>query len=178
VVDTHFLKWGERTAKPSVWNAIWVISSFMKWMIATGRRKFANPVVTSYHTRMKAKRLPRPYTEEKMNQIWSLLDLRGTTVVRLAVAIAEETGLRRDELANLRLTDIDLKQQRLFVRLPNKTMVEAWAPTVTWFPAQTIRSLIVWTKNLGRGGLQSNKTQRPRNRPWTQDLKPLLKLFI
>ena len=125
---TKFLKWGEETAKPSVWNAIWVVSAFMEWMIATGRRTKANPVITSYHRRPKAKRLPRPYTEEEMKYIWSLLDQRGTTVVRLAVAIAEESGLRIGELCNLRLSDIDVKKQRLFVRLPNKTMVEAWVP--------------------------------------------------
>jgi hypothetical protein len=30
----------------------------------------------------------------------------------------------------------------------------------------------------GRSGLQSNKVQRPRNRPWMQGLELLLKLLI
>ena len=137
---TRFLKWGEETAKPSVWNAIWVISSFMDWMRGTGRRKGANPVITRYHRRPKAKRLPRPYTEEQMRYIWMLLEQRGTTVVRLAVAIAEETGIRISELANIRMADIDPKKQRLFVRLPNKTMVEAWVP----FHNSTVKFLKVW----------------------------------
>jgi integrase/recombinase XerC len=125
---TAFLKWGQDTGRPAVWNAVWPVSAFMKWMIATGRRKIANPVIPSYHRRAKTKRLPRPYSEEEMRLIGSILDKRGTTVVRLAVSIAEESGLRISELANLRISDIDLNKQRLFVRLPNKAMVEAWVP--------------------------------------------------
>jgi integrase len=141
ITITQFLKWGEATAKPSVWNAIWVISAFFKWLIAIGRRNLANPVVTSYHRRAKTKRLPRPYTEEEMQFIWSLLNLRGTTAIRLAVAIAEESGLRIGELCNLRTSDIDIKRQRLFVRLPNKTMVEAWVP----FSDKTVKFLEAWS---------------------------------
>jgi integrase len=137
---TAFLRWGETHGKPSVWNALWVISAFMKWMIALGRRKSANPVVTSYHKRTKAKRLPRPYSEEEMSYIWSLLDARGNTVVRLAVAIAEESGLRISEICNLRVSDVNTKKQQLFVRIPNKTMVEAWVP----FHAKTLEYLKVW----------------------------------
>ena len=125
---TNFLEWGEETGRPSVWNAIWPVSSFMKWLIVTGRRKFANPVIPAFHSKKKAQRLPRPYTEEEMARIWELLDKRGSTMVKAAVAIGEESGLRISEIANLRVSDIDLKEQRLFVRLPNKAMTEAYVP--------------------------------------------------
>ena len=127
-IITAYLMWGETNGRSSVWNSIWVVSAFMKWMIALGRRKSANPVVTSYHKRPKTRRLPRPYSEDEMQYIWSLLDARGNTVVRTAVAIAEESGLRISEICNLRVSDIDIKKQQLFVRTPNKTMVEAWVP--------------------------------------------------
>jgi integrase len=45
----------------------------------------------------------------------------------LAAAIGEEAGLRASEVCRLRLEDVFFKEQRLFVRCPNKAMVERWA---------------------------------------------------
>ena len=136
---TRFLKWGEETAKPSVWNAIWVISSFMDWMRGTGRRKGANPVITRYHRRPKAKRLPRPYTEEQMRYIWMLLEQRGTTVVRLAVAIAEETGIRISELANIRMADIDRRSSGFSSGCPTRRWLKPGSRFTT-APSSSSRS--------------------------------------
>jgi integrase/recombinase XerC len=140
VTITDFLGWGDQKKVPTVWNAIWTISGFMKWLIGTGQRMGGNPVVPRFHSRRKAKRLPRPYAEAEMAYIWRLLDERGDTVCKLAVAIGEETGLRISEIANVRLQDVDLEKQRLFVRLPNKTNCEGLVP----FHDKTRRLAQLW----------------------------------
>ena len=45
-------------------------------------------------------------------------------MLRLAAAIGEEAGLRASEVCDLRLEDVFLREQKLFVRLPNKGMIE------------------------------------------------------
>jgi integrase/recombinase XerC len=52
--------------------------------------------------------------------MWQILHERGNSRLRLAAAIALESGLRIGELCRLRLLDINLKKQSLFVGLPNK----------------------------------------------------------
>lgn len=161
---TAFLRWGDSEGHPSVWNALWPISTFMKWLYTTGRRKSPSPVVARFHSRKKPKRLPRPYTEEEMKRIWQLLNSRGTPVTRLAVAIAEESGLRIGEIANLRVQDMDLARQRLFVRLPNKAMTEAFVP----FHKKTRKYLKKWLlerdSSVGHDYLLYNEYGRPFHR--------------
>jgi integrase/recombinase XerC len=50
---------------------------------------------------------PRPCTEEEMRLIWEILNERGTTMQRLAVAIAEQSGLRIGEVCRLLRRDVD-----------------------------------------------------------------------
>jgi site-specific recombinase XerD len=54
--------------------------------------------------------------------------------------VAEESGLRISEICRLQLEDIDLASQRLFVRLPNKTMTERWA----FFSSKTVHFFHEW----------------------------------
>lgn len=162
---TAFLEWGERTKRPAVWNAIWPVSSFFRWLYRTGRRKQANPVDTKFHRRKKVKRLPRPYSEEEMAYIWELLDKRGSTMIKAAVAIGEESGLRISEIANLRVSDVDLEHQRLFVRVPNKAMTEAYVP----FHDKTVKWVGAWLDerdpNLGHDHLFINTYGGPATKP-------------
>ena len=100
------------------------VSTFFDWMIAEDRFDHANPVVPRIHHAKTPKHLPRPYSEEEMTEIWRLLDERGNNRVRLAMAIGEETGLRIGEVVNLRVQDVNLQKQTVFVQLPNKSMNE------------------------------------------------------
>jgi integrase/recombinase XerC len=158
---TSFLEWGQKTGRRSVWNAVFPVSAFFRWLYGTGRRKKGNPVDTRFHARKKAKRLPRPYSEEEVAYIWELLDKRGSTMIKAAVAILEESGLRISEIANLRVSDIDVKHQRLFVRTPNKTMTEAYVP----FHAKSVKWVGAWLKqrdaNLGHDYLFHNTNGGP-----------------
>ena len=56
---------------------------------------------------LKYDRNPRPYTQEEVRQIWQILEERGDTLAKLAVAIGEEAGLRLDEVANLRFGEVN-----------------------------------------------------------------------
>lgn len=160
---SEFLAWGMRTGRGSVWHAVWYVSSFMKWLGVMGKRKAANPVIPRFHSRTKATLLPRPFSKEEMAQIWTLLNQRGTLQTKLAVAIAEESGLRISELCNLRVQDIDLKRMALFVRLPNKTMKEAWVP----FHERTYELVTEWLakrdKNVAHDYLLHNELGRAYN---------------
>ncbi len=98
------------------------------WFILTGRRKASNPVIPSFHSQRKVKRLPRPYEAQDLGLIWKLLEESGDVQLQLAVALGQEAGLRISEASNLRVNDVDLRGQQLFVRLPTKTGVERVAP--------------------------------------------------
>jgi integrase len=63
-----------------------------------------------------------------MAYIWSVLEDRGTTVARLAYALAEENGLRVGDITNLTLADVDLAGRRLFIRSRVSRMTEPWVP--------------------------------------------------
>jgi integrase/recombinase XerC len=98
------------------------------WLLLTGRRKASNPVIPSFHSQRKVKRLPRPYEARDLELIWKLLAESGDVQLQLAVALGQEAGLRIGEVSNLRLNDVDFPGQQLFVRLPTKTGVERVAP--------------------------------------------------
>jgi integrase/recombinase XerC len=124
---TKFITWSNhRGATPN--RAVRFLVRFFNWMIVEGRRKKPNPIVPNFHKQTSGKRLPRPYTDEELEFIWHLLQERGDTQAKLAVAIGEETGARVGELSRLRLEDVDLRGQQVFIRLPNKTDTERWAP--------------------------------------------------
>jgi integrase/recombinase XerC len=125
---TEFIVWANKKADGNgATNTVPSISTFFKWLIAGGRRTAANPVVGLIHGQRKTRRMPRPYKEHELNFIWELLRERGNLRLRLATAIAEEAGLRIAEVCRLRTADVDVEQQRLFIRLPNKTSRERYA---------------------------------------------------
>jgi integrase len=115
------------------------------WLIVTGRRKAANPVVPTFHSQRAVKRLPRPYEARDLFLIWTLLEEFGDVQFQLAVALGQEAGLRIGEVSNLRLEDIDLDGQQLLVRLPTKTGVERVAP----FHDRTKELLQKWLEQRG-----------------------------
>jgi len=124
---TDYLAWAEKSGYRNAAHDLTCVSTFFNWMITEGRRIAANPVIPRYHYPPKKKRQPRPYSPDQLNFIWSLLRERGNARLRLAAAIAEEAGLRDGEIRRLRIQDVDVVQQRLFVRLPNKTKCERYA---------------------------------------------------
>lgn len=137
---TAYLAWGRDKGHKSVRHSIGAIGTFFGWEIMEGRRLAANPVVRGFHTVRQPKRKPRPFEDDDLEQIWKYLNERGNPRLRLAAALAEETGLRGEEISNVRLEDINLKKQTVFVRLPNKQMEEHDA----FFDHKTTRYLQEW----------------------------------
>jgi integrase/recombinase XerC len=121
---TQYLTWANEVGYRNAAHDISCLSVFFSWTITEGHRKGGNPVITKMHGHRRKHRLPRPYTPEEMDYIWSLLLQRGNARLRAVTAIGEEAGLRIGEICRLKVTDVDLVQQRLFVGLPNETSRE------------------------------------------------------
>lgn len=157
---TKFIIWSnQRGATPN--RAIRFLVRFFNWMIAEGRRKKPNPIVPNFHRQTSRKRLARPYPDEELAFIWHLLEERGDTQAKLMVAAGEETGIRIGELSRLRVEDVDLLGQQLFIRLPNKTDTERWTP----FHEKTKLYLTQWLAerdpSCGHNFLLYNMLKRP-----------------
>jgi integrase len=138
-----FGKWGRENGSPNLLSQVSHLSTFYNWRIMTGLRTKANPVISSVHAGRKRKRLPRPFSDETLALIWKCLDSRGNSRLRAQAAIAEESGMRRGEIINIRLSDIDLERYEIFVRLPNKTNREHTAR----FREKTKTLVSLWLKD-------------------------------
>lgn len=124
---TLFLTWATQSGIKSPAYNISKISTFFKWLIAEERYKGGNPVVGLIHNYARKRYLPRPLDEEELELAWKLILANGDTRLRFAAATALEAGLRISEICHLRVSDVNIKRQTLFVRLPNKSNVERWA---------------------------------------------------
>lgn len=139
---TRFLVWeSERGIKNE--NYLSYVSTFFDWLIAEDRRTHANPVVPRIHKTKRPKHLPRPYSDRELEEIWRLLIERGNARLWLVMALAEETGLRVSEICRLRLRDVDVLKQMVFVTTPNKTDRERKA----FFHEKTVQYLQVWMQD-------------------------------
>lgn len=147
-VITRFLEDLQKTRKKSAGHVVGSIRLFFDWLIMESRRKTANPVVPKFHTQVQVTRLPRPYSSSEMQLIRSLVAESGDPVLQLAISIGEESGLRISEACNLRLPDVDNEKQQLFVRLPNKTNTERYAP----FHNRTKAALTRWLESRPSAG--------------------------
>lgn len=116
------------------------LHTFFDWALRTRRRKAANPVVLSFHGSKRPHREPRPYSRAELARIRSMV--KNDALLRLAVEIGVESGLRISETCNLRTTDYDLERQHFFVRLPTKTRSERYVP----FATRTKNALQAWIK--------------------------------
>lgn len=124
---TAFLTWARQAGIKSPAYNISKISTFFKWLIAEERYKGGNPVVGLIHNYARKRYQPRPLDEDELELAWKLILAHGDTRLRFAAATALEAGLRISEICHLRLSDVNIKRQTLFVRLPNKSNVERWA---------------------------------------------------
>lgn len=78
-----------------------------------------NPVIPRLHSGAPVYSR-QPYNEKEMTMLWQAVLESEDLPLILAFAIGEESGLRIGEACNIRLSDIDLDSQKIFVRLPTK----------------------------------------------------------
>lgn len=109
-------------------NFIGRISTFFGWLISEEIVDMANPVIPRRHSQASAPTAPRPFSDEELKLLWDLLIEHGDLVLLVAFAIGDECGLRVGEVCNIRLEDVDLHHQSIFVRLPTKTMKTRTVP--------------------------------------------------
>jgi integrase/recombinase XerC len=155
-----YLVWGLDTNRRQVSHSISMLKTFFYWAVSENRHPGPNPVVSELHAERKQERVPRPLEEEDMKLLWKILESRGTARLRYAAALAEEAGLRGGEVANVRLSDINLRKQQVFVRLPNKAMRERFS----FFGEKTIRYYKEWMaerKDCEHDHVLHNKWRRP-----------------
>lgn len=172
---SDYLVWAEKSGRRNAGHDLTCVSTFFTWMIMEGRRIAANPVIPRYHYPRKKQRQPRPYEADQLAMMWNLLRDRGNARLRLAAAIAEEGGLRDGEIRRLRLQDVDMIQQRLFVRLPTKTKRERYA----FFSHKTREYMDAWMQerdpNCGHDFLLYNSVGNPyRGHTLAQEFKRTL----
>lgn len=113
---------------------------FFDWLIFTERRKSVNPIIPKIHGQRRAKRLPRPYSTSELGVIWGALDEQDDIALKVAVSLGEQAALRIGEVCNVRVQDVSVEAQEVFVRLPNKTNTERVVP----FHDRTKQLLIQW----------------------------------
>jgi site-specific recombinase XerD len=100
-------------------NYIGHISAMFKWLEAE-ERVAHNPVIPSIHKAKRSECSPRPLLDGEIERYWTLLVEDADVLLRAALAIGEECGLRIGEVCNLRLSDVDLASLVIKVRTPNK----------------------------------------------------------
>jgi site-specific recombinase XerD len=119
------------------------VSTFFVWAESEGRiRRGSNPVTYRLHRVRAPVCSPRPYRNDEIDLHWSILEQRGTALEKLTYAIGLECGLRNSEVCSIRLADVNVARQRIFVRIPNKTDRPRWVP----FHERTKRYLPEWLK--------------------------------
>lgn len=101
------------------------LATFFSWAIAEERYLLGNPVVNLIHAQRRSSPAPRPLADGELALMWNLLEMKDDPRLLFAASIAEESGLRIGEVCNLRLSDVDVAGQQVFVRLPNKSNKEA-----------------------------------------------------
>jgi len=164
-VITAFLADLRKTRRKSAGKVAGNVSLLFDWLIVSGKLKTSNPVIRRFHSEKRITRLPRPYAKQEMALIRSLIEAGGDPALTLAVAIGEEAGLRISEVCNLRLDDVDIEGQSLFIRLPNKTNTERFAP----FHNKTRDAYIEWLSHrpaVGHDFLFTGRSGAPL-RKWT-----------
>jgi site-specific recombinase XerD len=88
------------------------IKLLFNWLIVEGIRTSTNPFDPKRHNRSRSRRnRSNPYSQDEQCLIWRILDLRGTPIARVVVAVVEESGLHFDEVVGLRITDISLSRR-------------------------------------------------------------------
>jgi integrase/recombinase XerD len=108
----------ERGMKTHNWATI--VRTFFFWAEEEERFFGSNPVIPRLHSANDAPRTRDPYEEPEIQYLWNLIEQGGTTQMKLAFSIGLECGLRISEVCNIRLQDVSLAAQAIFVRLPTK----------------------------------------------------------
>jgi integrase/recombinase XerC len=130
----------ERARGLTCTNFIGRLSTFFEWLRAEERVNMTNPVVPRIHRQRNSPVQPRPYHLNDLSHMWKRVEASGDTVLLLALAIGEECGLRSGEVCNIRISDVNTEEQKIFVRLPTKNMRTRTVP----YHEKVAKYLLLW----------------------------------
>lgn len=96
------------------------LSGFFNWMIRRGAYDHANPwtglgQTINGSTRGSAKLQPRRWTDKELKALFKSIPAGPQYYLREMCAIAAYTGMRQNEIAELEVTDIDLKAKTIHI---------------------------------------------------------------
>lgn len=95
------------------------IKVFFDWLYDEERFDKRNPVIPRIHAKSEL-HTRQPYDDTQMSALWNIVKSSGNTALKLMFSIGEESGLRASEVCNIRLSDVNLRTQKIFIRLPTK----------------------------------------------------------
>jgi integrase len=122
------------------------LSTLFSWLIDEERYTRPNPIIPRRHYQNLGQAEARPYNDTNLAKIWALVEASGKYELMLAFAIGEECGLRIGEVANIRLSDVDLRAQTIFVRLPTKNSRTRTVP----FHDKVKKYVVLWLERRSR----------------------------
>lgn len=144
-------------------NYVGHMSTFFNWLIDEERYTRPNPVIPRRHYQNFGEPSARPYSDAELALLWGMVEASGKYELMLAFAIGEECGLRIGEVANIRLSDVDLRTQKIFVRLPTKNNRTRFVP----FHDKVKKYVSLWlerrSEHCPSDHLLHNKAHKPFN---------------
>ena len=103
------------------------IKTFFDWLRRTGRYSRTNPVLSRVQYKRRPRNQARPYGEQTMAQIWQVLDERGTTQAKLALAFGEDFGPRGIDMCKVLRSDIDWSNKTIRITSKKSKQI-GWVP--------------------------------------------------
>lgn len=94
------------------------VRGMFEWLIDNDLFSKGNPIRSRKYA--DAPRTRQPYEDAEIAHLWRIVEATNDTQLKLMFAIGEESGLRNSEVCNIRLEDINLVKQTIYVRLPTK----------------------------------------------------------
>jgi integrase len=140
------------------------LSTFFEWLMDEDRFDKRNPVKSRFRSRNETPRTRQPYEDSQMSVLWRIVEASGITQLKLMFAIGVESGLRNSEVCNIRLSDIDLAKQTIFVRLPTKN----GEPRTVPFHNKVKKYLKQWLLERAPGCKRDNLLHNTRLTPFTK----------
>jgi integrase/recombinase XerC len=158
---TKYLSSCRQSGRKTPHYRVSALATFFSWAIAEERYLFGNPVVNLIHAQRRSSPAPRPLADGELVLMWNRLEMKNDPRLLFAASIAEESGLRIGEVCNLRLSDVDVAGQQVFVRLPNKSNKERYSLFGTRTAGYFRRVLSVRPNNLKHDHLLWNAVAAP-----------------
>jgi len=121
------------------------VKKMFDFLHRTGRFKKPNPVMSRVQYAPGVSHTVLQPSDDQIDQVWTILEARGSTKVKFIISAAEDFGPRRPEMCRLLISDINWRRKTIRVRNPTKALLAGEVP----FGRRTERLLKAWLKERG-----------------------------